>query len=1310
MSAVERIGGRFLVEAEVASGGMGRVLRARDTETNEVVAVKMMIRADPASVARFERECRALAGVGHPGIVRYISHGMLPDGAPYLVMQWLSGRDLAHLLRDHRDPQTRVSAGRRARGAPRGLSIRDVVTLGVRVASALGALHRAGIVHRDVKPSNVFLPDGTVDNAKVVDLGTVRSSGAMRDLTQTGAVVGTPFYMAPEQARGDSDVGPAADVFALACVLYECLTGNCPFYASHFVAVLGRILLDEPDPIIKSRPDAPPELVALIEKMLRKEAADRPPDGEAVAAVLAGIRDALSSTDAATPTPSSGEMSAERSALTPTGSHSSIGSDERRLSCFLWARARGAIDVALVHEHGGIATDLGDGAMLVGIANVASASDQAVRTARLALAIQRAHPDVAVSIATGQVDAQAGRAPTGSDVARRAQAALVGTPSGTIAIDAVTSALIAGNFVIARTPAGQVLVSGDVDSHGTRTAGKLVGRKREMSVLTANLEEALDESVARGVVVIAGPGLGKTRIGQELERVLAERDDVARVFRAQADVAGAGSTYALIGSALRHAARLRPRDDAAKVTERTSALVARVPPERRARTLAFVRELCGVAADDDDDALRAARGDPALFGAQVRAAWEELLRAESSRGAVVLVLDNLQWADAPSIRLVTAALGALGDRPFFVLALGRPEARAAHPDLLARRGITELALEPLTPRACTTYAQDALGDDAAPELIATIVERSGGNPFYLEELVRAAQAGTGEKLPESILGMAQARLSGLSPEARRVLRAASVLGEVLWAGAVEHLLGAGGMTFGTSEWLDDLVRKELLVARTESRYPGQRELAFRHSIVREAAYAMLTPEDRERAHRAAAMWLEEVGERDPLVLALHLRQGGQRETAAQALRRAAEQALERNDHAGAVARAREAVEAGADGETRGACLAIVAACAAWAGEHDVAAEAGIEASDLVRMGSKAFFDALDAALRGVSARGRAEAFEALLARLLAAEPEAGAEGSLLDALCHATGQAIYAGRHGPTRQGLARIAVLVASGRGVDARLAGEAEHVLAIDAWAAGRLEEAVRRLREACAHAERAGDARGASDHLGTLAVLLAELGASDEAEKTAQLTIARAQAVHVGTWNAQGMLAAGLVAARAGGRGDEARLLLDDAYAELSHAEEARLAGWAGATLAELDLEAGRPDAAEPRAREAVETLAHVPSLRAWATAIWSRALHRLDRPREALATARIAVDLARAHGVMFGDALPSLVLAEVLETAGDRFGAHATLERAGKRMRERSSAIGDESLRVAYLGTVDVARTLTLEAASAAIVAPAEIETP
>jgi serine/threonine protein kinase len=1276
------IGGRFVVEAEVASGGMGRVLRARDRDTDQLVAVKTMLRGDPAALARFERECRALSEIGHPGIVGYVGHGVQADGSPYLAMQWLTGRDLAQVLRDLRAPT--VAAGRSSIHGT-GLTVRDTITLGVRMASALGALHRAGIVHRDVKPSNVFLPDGTVDNAKLVDLGTVRTSGTQRDLTQTGAVVGTPYYMSPEQARGDEDITPASDVFALGCVLYECLTGVCPFYASHFVAVLGRILLDEPQPIPTLRAEIPPALVALITLMLRKTAAERPADGDATAARLTEVRESISGIQAIETMSALGDLRAQPEA------HSSVGSDERRLSCFLWARASGSIDPAIAREHAASVTDLGDGSLLLGIAGVASPAEQAVRTVRLALAIRQAVPHAALSIATGQIDAPAGRAPTGSDVARRAQSALDATPAGKIVVDAVTSALIASQFVVERTAAGLVIATADHESSIAKL-GKLVGRKKEVSLLVATLDEAIEESVARGAVVTGVAGLGKTRLRQEIESVIGERGDLARVYIAQADVAGSGSTYAVLGSALRRAAGLRSGDDAATAGARVADLVAHVPADRRARVASFVAELAGAPTTGEaDEALRAARGDPALFGAGVRAAFDDLVRADAARGAVAWVIDNVQWADAPSVRLVLSVFGALADQPMFLLALGRPEARSAHPDLFGRRGVTELALEPLTARASRLFVEESLGTSVKASLVSTIVERGGGNPFYLEELVGAARAGAAEKLPDSILGMVQARLSVLSPEARRVLRAASVLGEVLWSGAVEQMLGVSGMTFGASEWLDDLVRKEILVVRGESRFATERELAFRHSSVRDAAYAMLTPEDRARAHRAAAVWLENAGERDPLLLAHHHREAGDTTNAARALRRAAELALDRNDHAAAIAHARGAVEVGADDETRGACLAIVASSAAWAGEHDVAAETGIEAADLVTPGTRSFFDALDSALRGLAARGRAEAFDALLARLFSTPPAPEAASALLDALCHATATAMHTGRADSAALGLARIAALTRE-HDVDARLSGAAAHVLALDAWADGRLDDSVDQLERAIAQADRARDARGAVQAHATLALLLAERGELVRAEEAAQHAVTRSQEIPVGSFAAHALLSLGLVLARTSDRADEARALLDDAHAELAHADEARLAGWAQAALADLDLSVGDVAGAERRALDAVATLAHVPSLRAWAMAVLSRAQRRADRSRDALASARIAVELQRAAGCPWGDTLPRLALAEALAAVGDSFGARATYAVASDHQRARAARISDPAARSGYLALADVAATL------------------
>ncbi len=264
------LGGRFILEERVGAGGMGEVYRARDQETGVTVAVKLLLGQSKRDVMRFAREARVLAALRHPGIVRHIAHGELASGEPYLVMEWLVGEDLAKAL---------------LRGR---FGVKESVALCARVAEALGAAHAQQIVHRDVKPSNVFLACGRIDQARVIDFGLALSDATAR-LTRTGAFVGTPGYMAPEQVNGDAHLDARADVFSLGCVLYECLSGEAAFRGKHWIAIVTKILFHDPPPIRAIVPTVSEALSSLLSRMLAKDPAARPRDAAEVALALAAL-------------------------------------------------------------------------------------------------------------------------------------------------------------------------------------------------------------------------------------------------------------------------------------------------------------------------------------------------------------------------------------------------------------------------------------------------------------------------------------------------------------------------------------------------------------------------------------------------------------------------------------------------------------------------------------------------------------------------------------------------------------------------------------------------------------------------------------------------------------------------------------------------------------------------------------------------------------------------------------------------------------------------------------------------------------
>jgi hypothetical protein len=275
MRAGHVVDGRFEIERFAGAGAMGHVYRARDTLTEQPVALKILAHG---GTQRFLREGRVLAELKHPHIVRYVHHGSTQADEPYLAMEWLDGEDLARRL---------------ARGP---LPVPEALLLARAVCLAIAAAHARGVVHRDIKPSNLFLVGGEAANVRVLDFGAARfDRTSSHAATASGIVLGTPGYMAPEQVRDERPVDRRADIFALGCVFYEALTARAAFSAQHVLALLGKILRDDPPPLRELVPEAPKALETLLVEMLKKDPAVRLGDAGLIADALAQIEDSLDS-------------------------------------------------------------------------------------------------------------------------------------------------------------------------------------------------------------------------------------------------------------------------------------------------------------------------------------------------------------------------------------------------------------------------------------------------------------------------------------------------------------------------------------------------------------------------------------------------------------------------------------------------------------------------------------------------------------------------------------------------------------------------------------------------------------------------------------------------------------------------------------------------------------------------------------------------------------------------------------------------------------------------------------------------------
>lgn len=283
------LGGRYELEELIGQGGMGEVWRGRDLRAHRPVAVKILAPqvAGLASRERFAREARAAARVVHPNVVTVLDVGE-QDARPYLVMELLTGRSLAAELLDR---------GR--------YGVAEACDLMSQAAAGLYAAHRAGVVHRDVKPANLHLTASGV--LKVVDFGVAQMATEAARLTMVGTVVGTAAYLAPEQIDG-SGGGPACDLYALGCVCYELLCGHPPFTGSAPELVYQH-MHQAPVPPSRHRPDIPAELERLIMALLAKDPAARPADAEVARRVLAAVAlspGAAAGREARTPAPETG--------------------------------------------------------------------------------------------------------------------------------------------------------------------------------------------------------------------------------------------------------------------------------------------------------------------------------------------------------------------------------------------------------------------------------------------------------------------------------------------------------------------------------------------------------------------------------------------------------------------------------------------------------------------------------------------------------------------------------------------------------------------------------------------------------------------------------------------------------------------------------------------------------------------------------------------------------------------------------------------------------------------------------------------
>ncbi len=1200
---------RFELLRQVGEGGFGVVYEAHDKLTGGAAAVKVLHLIDDRVEARFEREAWLLSTLRHPSIVGYLAHGRTAEGQAYLAMEWLEGHTL----------EARLESG--------PLSIEDALAFASCVALGLEHAQRAGIVHRDLKPANLFLLAGASTDVRILDFGLARRMDDAQALTRTGAVVGTPHYMSPEQARGERMLESASDVFSLGSVLYECLTGSRPFDTGHALATLMMICIEEPTPARALRPDIPPALERLVHGMLAKQTSARPNldfIARELARVAGGVREPFTTET--------------RSILLEPPTSTRIGltprTEQRVLSAVFLGQIAASVELDQKLRDALARFDargerLLDGSRILRFDGHITAGEQALAAARCALVL-RPLIDAKIVVCTGRALIEH-RLPLG-DLIERGARLLGHALAGQVELDDVSAALLDARFEVDELGARRILVRERIGGEAPRTllgqVTPFVGRERELARLEGICSEATEDSAARAVLVMAPAGAGKSRLRYELVQRLETTQAGFTLLFGVGDSMHAATPFGVLTPALHTWAELGSLDSQPLKRDKLLSRVKSVLSEERAQGVApFLGEMIGVPfADEANPALRAARGDPHLMSDWLLSSFLEWLEGLSNAGPVAMLVEDLHWADPPSVRFLDAALSVLSLRPFVILAFARPEVREAFPALWSERNLFEMRLPKLGAKACERLLQ-AIGTDLSVSTQGWLIERADGNPFFLEELVRSSRLSPADRalLPDTIVGIIQTRLDALGEGPKLLVRAASIFGQAFRADAVEGLLGHHAGTFDLSGWLRALTEREIVFARQES---AQREYVFRHALIRDAAYALLSDDERRLGHRLAAEWLESQTPLEATLLAEHFERGQVLDRAAVWYGAAATDALEASSLSDVVHSGERAVACGASGALLGDVAALVAEALSYGGDDRAAERWAVIARTNTGVATSSWWRASQVLGIGYLRLGSPELAAEVCEEMLRCASSGELTPDAVIALAIVAGGAELFALGGVGARMLALLPQTWSD------RLSERAQgHVYGARAYGAlasapGR---ALAHLRNAAAAFRRAGSARDLSQTLGNLAWLLYEAGALDEAEGYLVEAVHLSRKLALGVDVAQSQQTLGMIFF-ARGQLVQAELSLRESLGAYAQNHAGRDEALASSYLSLIVLTRGDVEEAATLAARAYELSESHHGARALALAMLAKLELTRGHPNEALDAAQRAMDSHRQSGLI------------------------------------------------------------------------------
>jgi serine/threonine protein kinase/tetratricopeptide (TPR) repeat protein len=859
--------GTYRLLSRLGVGGMGEVYLAHDDKLDRPVAIKVLspeLAGDRDRLRRFHQEARTVSSLNHPHILVVHDFGEL-DGRPFMVMEFVEGETLRRRL---------------GRGA---LPTREALDIATQVAGALAAAHARGLVHRDVKPENVMVrPDGYV---KVLDFGvakllgedpaSVAGDGTSR--TQAGVLVGTPRYMSPEQARG-AGVDARTDVWSLGAVIYEMLAGRPPFDLDTPADTIAAILNADVPPLEASA-SVSKALNGIVRKALHKDRLQRYADADGLLDDLRQLQYALASPSGSAATVAEID---EEPALSPAGERrratvlvslvSEYASLLERVSAPDVNQAIGRIRAAaidIIRRHGGVVNQ-SIGEEIVSLFGIPAAhEDDELRAVRAALELHAQARLVGGTFDGVSIRLQSGvhagsvvahrlrdgprrYAVTGQPMQTAARLAGAAPPDGVLVspdchrriapfVKTIPVAAIEVQGEAAPVAPRQVLgesgLENRLEAMERRGLTPYAGRSAEFGALHAQIDAALGGD-GRVVLIVGEAGAGKSRMLYELRaRLSASR---IRIVQGRCRSYGGVSSYLPFVEALRSMFGLKDEDGASGET--LAASIRRIDASLEPLIPLYLHLLS--MPSEAFPLPRHLRGEH--FQAAMLDALAAMFTSCARQTPVLLLLEDWHWADDASRQALQRLAEVATAYPLVIVVTTRPEAgrRLELPDQVMR-----IQLGPLDSAASQAIVRALLDGGQVNDAVARrLHERTGGNPFFLEEMCQALREGSvgsadAPQLPDSVQAVIRSRLDRLNPEGREAIRVASVIGREF----PRQVLSDAMATPDLSGAIDRLKNAGII---QQVRVVPDAVYRFKHVLMQEVTYESLLERQRKALHHA----------------------------------------------------------------------------------------------------------------------------------------------------------------------------------------------------------------------------------------------------------------------------------------------------------------------------------------------------------------------------------------------------------------------------------------------------------------------------